>query len=451
MVLPFFCLVTEGVSISRHICSSVAGLLALCLGSLALSETTSTQVQIRQVAMEVEDRVIGWRRDFHEHPELSNREFRTAAAVAEHLRALGFDEVRTGVAHTGVVGILKGGLPGPAVALRADMDALPVKEMVDLPFASKVTAMYNGKEVPVMHACGHDAHTAILMGAAEVLAGMREQIPGTIRFIFQPAEEGAPAGEEGGAELMIREGALAGPDAPQAIFGLHVGPVPAGMIATGSGAIMAASDKFSIRIKGRQTHGAMPWMGVDPITIASQVVLALQTIPSRYLDITKSAAVISVGSINGGVRGNIIPGEVVLNGTIRTFHPEVQRALHDKMRAVTTGIAESAGATAEVDIQTGYPATINDPVLTHKMLPMLRDTFEHFVYAPGFTMGAEDFSFYQQQIPGLFLSLGVLPDGVPMEKAAPNHSPYFTVNETALISGVELLSTLAIHYLSTNQ
>jgi amidohydrolase len=298
-----------------------------------------------------------------------------------------------------------------------------------------------------MHACGHDAHTAILMGAAEVLAGMRAQIPGTVRFIFQPAEEGAPDGEEGGASLLIKEGVLAGPDAPGAIFGLHVAPAPAGMVSAKSGGIMAAADGFSIRIKGRQTHGSMPWLGVDPITIAAQVVSALQTIPSRQLDITRSAAVISVGAINGGVRGNIIPDEVTLLGTIRTFDRQVQKNLHEKMRTLVKGIAESSGATAEVKIDAYAPVTYNDPQLTRAMTPVLRDLFGDDFVAGGFTMGSEDFAFYQEQIPGMFVSLGVLPEGVPLHKAAPNHSPFFQVNEAELVKGVEMLSILALSYL----
>jgi amidohydrolase len=424
-----------------------AAIFSMLSSTLALSESMSASETIRLSAAQVEDKVIAWRRDIHQHPELSNREVRTAALVAGHLKALGFDEVRTQVGHTGVIGILKGGLPGPTVALRADMDALPVKEMVDLPFASKVRTTYRGREVYVMHACGHDAHTAILMGVAQVLAGMRAQIPGTVRFIFQPAEEGPPEGEEGGAPLLIKEGVLAGPDAPGAIFGLHVAPAPAGTVSANSGGIMAAADNFSITIKGRQTHGAMPWMGVDPITIASQVILALQTIPSRQLDITRSAAVISVGAINGGVRGNIIPSEVTLIGTIRTFDKQVQKNLHDKMRSMVQGIAESYGATAEVDINMVMPVTYNDPTLTRAMTPVLKNQFGDGWVEGGFTMGAEDFAFYQEKIPGMFVSLGVLPEGTPLDKAAPNHSPFFQVNEAELVKGVEMLSILALAYL----
>ncbi|MFT4826149.1 MAG: amidohydrolase [Halioglobus sp.] len=427
--------------------SILGGLLMLLLSCASWSASLTEGDKVRSSAEGIEDKVIAWRRDIHQHPELSNREVRTAALVARHLESLGFDEVRTQVGHTGVLGILKGGLPGPTVALRADMDALPVKEMVNLPFASKVRTTYRGQEVDVMHACGHDAHTAILMGAAEVLAGMREQIPGTIRFIFQPAEEGAPEGETGGAKLLIEEGVLAGPNPPTAIFGLHVAPAPAGTVSAGSGGVMAAADNFSIKIIGRQTHGGLPWLGVDPITIASQVVLALQTIPSRQLDVTKSAAVISVGAINGGVRGNIIPDDVTMIGTIRTFDKQVQKNLHERMRKVVKGIAEASGATAEVTINAVMPVTYNDPQLARTMAPVLRDLFGSAFVAGGFTMGAEDFAFYQEKIPGLFLSLGVLPVGISPEKAAPNHSPFFQVNEAELVKGVTMLSHLALAYL----
>lgn len=423
---------------------------SLCAMLLSVSSWSGSLTQgdtIRSAAEAVEQKVISWRRDIHQHPELSNREFRTAALVAAHLESLGFDEVRTQVGHTGVLGILKGGLPGPTVALRADMDALPVTEMVDLPFASKVRTTYRGQEVGVMHACGHDAHTAILMGAAEVLAGMRAQIPGTIRFIFQPAEEGPPEGETGGASLMVQEGVLAGPDAPGAIFGLHVAPAPAGMVSADSGGVMAAADEFSVKIVGRQTHGALPWLGIDPITIASQVVLALQTIPSRQLDVTRSAAVISVGSINGGVRGNIIPGEVTMVGTIRTFDKQVQKNLHERMRKMVHGIADSWGATAEVVITQAMPVTYNDPQLAREMSVVLQNLFGDDFVKGGFTTGAEDFAFYQEQIPGLFVSLGVLPEDIPIAKAAPNHSPFFQVNEAVLVKGVTMLSNLALAYL----
>ena len=306
--------------------------------------------------------MVTWRRDIHQHPELSNREFRTAALVADHLRALGM-EVRTEVAHTGVVATLRGGRPGPVVALRADMDALPVTEMVDLPFASRERAIYNGQEVGVMHACGHDNHVAILMGVADVLASVRDDLPGTVKFIFQPAEEGAPEGERGGAELMLEEGAFENPR-PEVIFGLHVGPNRVGRLTYRAGSTMASADWLRIVVRGRQTHGAAPWGGIDPIVVSSQIVLGLQTVASRQLPVTLTPSIITIGSIHGGVRGNIIPDEVEMVGTIRTFDAEVRQDIHRRIRLTAEQIAASAGATAEVEITHGYPVTVNDPELT---------------------------------------------------------------------------------------
>ncbi|MCZ6695386.1 MAG: amidohydrolase, partial [Acidobacteria bacterium] len=320
----------------------------------------------------VEGKVIGWRRDVHQHPELSNREVRTGRLVADHLKSLNFDQVKTGIAHTGVVGILKGGQPGPVIALRADMDALPVTEMTGLPFASKARGVHNGKEVGVMHACGHDAHVAILMGAAEVLAGMRDQLPGTIHFIFQPAEEGAPRGEEGGADLMVREGVLDGPGRPEAIFGLHVTPLPAGTLHVRAGPTLAAADWLGIRVEGKQTHGSTPWLGVDPVTVAAQIITALQTIPSRHLDVTKAPAVVSIGRIEGGNRGNIIPAVVEMEGTIRTFDPDMRDDFHTRIRRTAERIAEIAGARAIVTIDGYAPVTNNSHDLTEKAMPSLR-------------------------------------------------------------------------------
>ncbi len=390
--------------------------------------------------------VVAWRRDIHENPELGNREFRTADMVANHLRSLGLDEVRTDVAHTGVVGVLRGGQPGPVVGLRADMDALPVTELADVSFASTVTTEYNGQQVGVMHACGHDAHTAALMGAASVLAGMREELAGTVVFLFQPAEEGAPAGEEGGAELMIAEGAVEGPR-PDAYFGLHTSPFPTGLIGWRSGGIMASADEFTITVIGKQTHGAAPEMGVDPIVVASQIVLALQTIPSRQVAAT-DPVVVTVGKIQGGVRFNIIPDTVTLDGTIRTHDPAVQDEVHERIRRTAEGIAESAGATAEVEIRRFYPVTYNDPGLTAASLESLR----RVVSEPGLIqipplMVAEDFSFFAQEAPGFYFMLGVNAPGVAFGEAASNHSPYFYVNEDALEIGVRAMVTLAVDYL----
>jgi amidohydrolase len=400
--------------------------------------------EIDRRCAEVEAQVIAWRRDLHAHPELSNREFRTAAVVAEHLRKLGM-EVRTEVGHTGVVGVLRGAQAGPVVALRADMDALPVTEAVELPFASKVTTLYNGAEVGVMHACGHDIHTAVLMGVAQVLAELREQLPGTVKFIFQPAEEGAPEGEQGGAELMIREGALANPR-PTAILALHVSAkYHTGTLAYRSGATMAACDGLSIVIRGRQTHGAQPWTGVDPIVTACQVVLGLQTIVSRQADLTEAPAVITIGSIHGGVRSNIIPDEVRMVGTVRTFDPKMRADLHERIRKTATLIAAGAGATADVVIDPGYPVTFNDPNLAERMAPVLQKVAGkgHMVQVPVVT-GAEDFSFYQRQIPGLYFFLGVTPEGTDPNTAPMCHSPRFCADEGALTVGTRALARLAV-------
>lgn len=408
--------------------------------------TSLLTAEIDRRAATVEQKAIAWRRDLHEHPELSNREVRTAKIVADHLRSLGL-EVRTGVAHTGVVALLRGGRPGPVVALRADMDALPVTEEVNLPFASKARATFNGSEVGVMHACGHDMHTAIMMAVAEVLAGIRADLPGTVKFIFQPAEEGAPAGEEGGASLMIREGALENPK-PQAIFGLHVFPYPVGEIYCRPGAVMASADSFRIIVRGRQSHGALPWAGVDPIVTASQIILGLQTITSRRTDLTRSPAVVTIGSIRGGVRSNIIPDSVVMEGTIRAFDSQIQSGIHEQIRQTAERIAQSAGASAEVMIERQNPVTYNDPVLTERMLPTLRRISGGAVKQNPPTTAAEDFSFYQKQIPGLYFSLGVTPKGTDPEKAEPNHSPRFFADEAAMIVGIRALANMALDFLT---
>jgi len=428
----------------------LSAIIALGISTQLQGQSTRLNTQVDRLASQVQQKVLTWRRDIHQHPELSNRETRTANLVATHLRSLGL-EVRTGVAHTGVVGVLRGGKPGPVVALRADMDALPVTEEVDVPFASKVRTTYNGQEVGVMHACGHDAHTAILMGVAEVLAGMRNELPGTVKFIFQPAEEGAPAGERGGAQLMIEEGALDTPT-PSAIFGLHVFPYPAGEIRYRSGGIMAAADAFRIIVKGRQTHGALPWAGVDPIVVASQIVVALQTITSRQVDLTAAPAIITVGAINGGVRFNIIPDSVVMLGTIRTFDTAMRNDIHQRMRRTAESIAQSAGATALVVIDTTTAVTYNDPALTERIVPTLRAVAgaNHLVVgAPSTT--AEDFSRYQQRIPGVFFFLGITPPGTDPAKVAPNHSPRFFVDEAALPTGVRVMAHLAVDYLSARR
>jgi amidohydrolase len=407
---------------------------------------------VAAAADKVEPRVVAWRRDFHEHPELGNREVRTAKAVAEHLRALGFDKVQEKVAHTGVVGLLKGGLPGPVVALRADMDALPVTEEVDVPFRSKARAQWNGMDCGVMHACGHDAHTAILMGVAEVLAGMRDRIPGSVKFLFQPAEETPPVGEEGGARMMVEQGCLRDPDVA-AVFGLHITSIyPTGKIGYRSGAMMASADRFRIFLKGVQTHGAMPWRGIDPIVIGSQVVLGLQTIVSRRMDITKEPSVVTVGVFQGGVRQNIIPDDVKLEGTIRTFDEAQRLEVQEHVKRITEMIAEAGGAKAKVFIDKGYDVTINHPGLTQWSVPVLtRVAGEGNVGVVDKICGSEDFSCYQQAVPGFFYFVGCTPPDRDAATAAPNHSPRFFVDEDCLKVGVKTLSSLALDWLASNR
>jgi amidohydrolase len=393
-------------------------------------------------------KVVAWRRDIHEHPELSNQEVRTAKVVADHLTALGL-EVKTGVARNGVVGILRGGKPGPVVALRADMDALPVTELVDLPFKSVARGKWNGQDVGVMHACGHDNHVAILMGTAEVLAGMKAELTGTVKFIFQPAEEGVPQGEVGGAGEMIKEGVLENP-APSAIFGLHMWPDPVGVVGVRSGPLMAASDWLYITVKGRQTHGALPWGGVDPIVVSSQIVMGLQTITSRQIDLTNVPAIVTVGRIQGGNRGNIIPDSVVMEGTVRTFDEAMRADIKERIRRTVEQIAQSAGATATVNFGTGNnPVTFNDPGLTERMMPTLkRVAGDANVKQSQLSTPAEDFALYQQTTPGMFFFLGVTPKDKDPKTAPRNHSPWFFADEGALPVGVRLLSNLAVDYLS---
>jgi amidohydrolase len=428
----------------------LTAVLAISWAAPLHAQSSRLDAEVDRRAALVQSKVVAWRRDIHEHPELSNRETRTADLVAQHLRSLGI-EVRTGVAHTGVIGVLRGGKPGPVVALRADMDALPVTEAVDVPFASKARATYNGQDVGVMHACGHDAHTAMLMGVAEVLAGMRSELPGTVKFIFQPAEEGAPLGEEGGAELMIHDGALENPK-PAAIFGLHVFPFPTGEIRYRPEGTLASADRFSIVVRGRQTHGAQPWRGIDPIVVASQIVLGLQTIASRQIDVTAAPAIVTVGAINGGIRYNIIPDSVLMIGTIRTFSTAMRDDIHARVRRTAESIAQSAGATAVVTIDTNSAVTYNDPALTEKILPTLRAAAgaSHVALTAPIT-ASEDFSRYQQRIPGVFFFLGIVPPGTDPATAAPNHSPRFYVDEAALPLGVRTMARVAVDYLSSRQ
>ncbi len=407
---------------------------------------SETAAEIARRSEEVLPRVVEWRRDFHRNPELSNREVRTSGIVAEHLRALGL-EVRTGIAHHGVVGVLRGGRPGPVVALRADMDALPVTEEVDVPFRSTVTTEYLGQTVGVMHACGHDAHTAMLMGAAEVLVGMKERIPGTVLFIFQPAEEGAPPGEHGGAKMMLEEGAFDDPE-PDAVFGLHVFPFEVGTVHYRPEGLMASSDLLDIVVRGRQTHGAMPWNGIDPIAISAQVITSLQTVVSRQLDLTRSPAIVTIGSIQGGVRRNIVPDSVIMRGTLRVFDPEMRTELHGLVRRTVERTAEAGGASASVTITEQTAVTWNDPALTERMLPTLRRAAGDDKVALGQqTTTAEDFSYFQERVPGMFVFLGVASRGADPSTVAPNHSPLFFVDEAALPVGVRILAGLAVDFL----
>ena len=418
------------------------------LMSATLDAATATLDQrIDAASKKVESKVIDCRRDIHQHPELGNRETRTSKIIADRLRELGI-EVKTPVAHTGVIGILRGGKPGRVVALRADMDALPVVEQVDVPFKSTVRTTFNGHDVGVMHACGHDAHVAILLGVAEVLAGIREEIPGTVKFLFQPAEEGAPEGEEGGAKLMVKEGALDNPKV-DAVFGLHVtSRYPVGELAYRSGSMMAAVDSFKITVHGKQTHGAYPWLGVDPIVVAAQIILGLQTIPSRQVDSSLAPSIVTVGAIHGGVRNNIIPDDVEMIGTIRSLDAKMRDDIHARIKRTAEDIAKSGGATATVTIDEGYPITYNDPAVTERMAPTLRRVAgPSNVEVVNATLGAEDFSFFQQKVPGLFFWLGTRPKNQTAEQAASNHSPLFYVDESGLELGVRAMAHVAVDYL----
>lgn len=402
--------------------------------------------QADQLSAAVEKKVIQWRRDFHEHPELSNREYKTAEKVAKHLKTLGL-EVRTGVAHTGVVGILKGGKPGPVIGLRADMDALPVVERVDIPFKSTTKSTYNAAEVGVMHACGHDAHTAILMGVAEVLAAMKADLSGTIVFVFQPAEEGPPAGEEGGAELMIKEGVLDNPKI-EVMFGLHINSqTEVGKLTYRPGGTMAASDWFYITVHGKQAHGSTPWSGVDPIVISAQIIEGLQTIVSRQVDLTAHPAVVTVGIINSGVRANIIPELAELTGTIRTLDTAMQRQIHRKVERTAEKIAESAGGRAEVRIENKTPVTYNNPELTRWALASLQSAAgTGNVSEINPRTGAEDFGFYGQKVPSFFFFLGGMPKGQQPDTAPGHHTPDFYIDESGLGLGVKAFCHLVLDY-----
>jgi len=398
---------------------------------------------------DIEQKVIDWRRYIHQNPELGNREFRTAALVAKHLRSLGM-EVKTEVGVTGVIGILKGGQPGPVVALRADMDALPVLERTPVSFASKATTFYEGKETAVMHACGHDSHVAILMGVAEILSGMQKELKGTVKFIFQPAEEGAPKGEEGGAELMVKEGALNNPKV-DVIFGLHINAqVEVGKITYRPGGMFAGVGDMKITVKGKSSHGAEPWSSVDPIVVSAQIINNLQTIVSRNVNVTKNAAVVTIGAIHGGNRSNIIPEQVEMLGTVRTLSEADEKLVFERIRQIVTKTAEANGteATLELPYSSHYPVTFNNIALTAKMLPSLQKSTgaENVVLVPAET-GAEDFSFFANEVPGFYFYVGALPKGKDPETSAPHHTPEFYLDESGFITGVNAMVNLVVDYM----
>lgn len=432
----------------RSAVSLLAGAMSLSLAVPALADPAQ-RPEVAAAAQKLQQQVVDWRRDFHQHPELSNREERTARVVADELRRMGL-EPKTGIAHHGVVAIIKGGRPGPRIALRADMDALPVTERTGLPFASKATAQFRGETVGVMHACGHDAHTGILLGVAQALVDMRATLPGEVMLVFQPAEEGPPVGEEGGASLMLAQGLFDG-FKPEAVFGLHVfSTVPAGQIAVRSGPLMAASDRFSIKVVGRQTHGSRPWGGVDPIVAAADLVGTAQTIVSRRTDLAKLPAVVTFGAIKGGIRYNIIPDDVEMVGTIRTFDEDMRQKIFADLRNVSEHVAAAHGARVEAQVpdSEGNPPTVNDPALTAKMLPSLQAVVgAGNVFEPPLQMGAEDFSLYGQKAPALFFFVGATGAGIDPATAPGNHSPEFLLDEKALDVGFRALLQVSLDFL----
>jgi len=419
----------------------------LILGNAFAQMSAKLQAKIDQQAQEMEMKVIEWRRHFHQYPELSNREVKTAAIVADHLKKLGI-EVQTGVAKTGVVGLLKTGKPGPVIALRADMDALPVTERNSLPYASKEKAVFSDQETGVMHACGHDTHVAILMGVAEILSKNKGDLKGTIKFIFQPAEEGPPPGEDGGAGLMVQEGVLENPKV-EVIFGMHIQSIsPLGRITYRPGGMMAASDWFTIKVKGKQSHGAAPWMGIDPIAISAQIINGLQTIVSRQTELTKEAAVISVGRINAGIRENIIPEELMMAGTIRTLDNDMRTKIHEKIKLTATKIAESGGATAEVSIVNKTPVTYNDPELTEKMIGSLQKAAgKENVMRINAVTGAEDFAFFQQKVPGFFFFVGAMMATQDPNIVPSHHTPDFMIDEIGMRTGLKAMLNVTLDYM----
>lgn len=433
----------------------IRAMLAMSAAACALSVCGQAAAQSADPVIEakveaVYPKVVAWRRDIHQHPELGNREVRTSKLVADHLKSLGL-EVRTGIAKTGVIGVLRGGRPGPVIAIRADMDALPVAEQTGLPFASKVTAEYNGKTVPVMHACGHDSHTAMLMGSAEVLAGMKSDIAGTIVFIFQPAEEGVPVGEEGGAEVMVRDGAFKDPK-PQAIFGVHVVRGTPGKIDIRPGPAMAGSTKILLSLKGRQTHGAEPWNGVDVVNLSASIVTSLNEIAARQIDVTANPTVITIGSLQAGNRDNIIPETAEMLGTLRTYTPERRADVMERMTRTVNALADSYGATADLKWGHSNPALINNPDLTREMLPVLRAAAGEAGFEPETKLqtASEDFSFYDQVAPIMYWWIEATPNFKDMKSSPTNHSPFFTIDETVMKTGVRSEVMVALAYLKAH-
>ncbi len=409
------------------------------------------KADVAKKADAIEQKIIAWRRDFHEHPELGNHEFRTAAIIAKHLQSLGM-EVKTGIATTGVVGILRGGKPGPVVALRSEMDALPVTERTPVAFASKVKTMYNGQEVGVMHACGHDSHMAMLMAVAEILSSMKSELHGTVKFIFQPAEEGVLPGEVGGAEEMVKEGVLENPKV-DVIFGMHiVSNIPVGTFISHSGGTMAAVNDMQIIVKGKSSHGAAPWSGVDPIVVSAEIINNLQTIVSRNINLTENPAIVTIGAIKGGNRSNIIPETVEMLGTLRALSAEDEKMLITRVKQIATKTAEAQGATAEVTIpySSHYPALYNNPALTTQMLPTLQQTAgaANIALGPAAT-ASEDFSFFAEKVPGLYIFLGGMPKGADAKTVAMNHSPDFFIDESAFTLGVKALCNLTLDYMAS--
>lgn len=424
-------------------------LLSLNIFLYAQKKTGTDQTdKINMAADKIESKTIAWRRDIHEHPELGNNEYRTAKLIAAHLRSLGI-EVKEGVGKTGVVGVLNGSKPGPCIGLRADMDGLPIVETVDLPFASKIKSTYSGKEVGVMHACGHDTHVAILMSVAEILASMKNDLRGTVKFIFQPAEEGPPEGEDGGAPLMIKEGVMDNPKV-DVVFGLHIeSDIEAGKLEYKSGAFMASSDWFAITVNGKGSHGAQPWKGIDPIVISAQIITGLQTIVSRQSDLTKAPAIITVSRIDAGVRNNIIPETCTMRGTIRTLDKEMQKSIHEKLKIVATNIAEASGATADITFDPKTLVTYNDPDLVKRTIPSLQKAagIEN-VREREWVTGSEDFSFFGEKAPAFFFYLGGMPKGTDPKNAPPHHTSNFFVEESGMKIGIKAFCNIVFDYMN---